>query len=337
LKSGQAVLPFSNLSGDPARDYLADVLTEGLTTYLPRIRDAFVIALSTAIIYKGKAVDLRQVGRELGVRYALEGSEQHGGDRVRVSAKLIDVETGGRLWADQFDAPWTDLLQIQDEIVTRLARALQNELATVEAARISRVDPASPSAEDLALHGEAIFLRYDPSREESEAAHDLCERALTIDRHNVRALSILAERFATRVTGMQSTNRKLDIRRADELASMALALDPNSYHAHHAKARTLVAQKRADEAIIEAEQTEPSYRTIAQPSRGVAPVKTYSAALAGRQSERRQCFDVAHHADERGQIVSLRIPPYDMDLHHHSRGRSSAHSLDQISCAAHGI
>jgi len=132
------VLPFTSLSGDPTQNYLADVITEGLTSYLSRIRDAFVIARSTASTYKGKQVDARQVGRELGVRYVLEGSEQHSGGRVRISAQLIDVETGTHLWADRFDADQTELLQLQDDIVTRLARALQIELAAVLAARIAR-------------------------------------------------------------------------------------------------------------------------------------------------------------------------------------------------------
>jgi tetratricopeptide (TPR) repeat protein len=115
--------------------------------------------------------------------------------------------------------------------------------------------PASKRAEDLALHGEAIFLRYGPSREESEAAFDLCERALAIDSNNVCALSILAEKHATRLTAMQSTDCEADVRRAEEFVSRALALDPNSYQAHHANARTLVAQNRAEEAIIEAERS----------------------------------------------------------------------------------
>jgi TolB-like protein/Tfp pilus assembly protein PilF len=249
------VIPFANLSGDPAQDYLADLITEGLTTNLSRIRDAFVIARSTALTYKGKAVDVRQIGRELGVRYVLEGSEQHSGTRVRVSAQLVDVETGAYLWADRFDSDRVDLLQMQDDIVTRLARALQIELAAVEAARTPAMQPSNPNAEDFALQGEAIFLRYGPSREELDTAFKLCERALEIDPNNVRALSILAERYATRLTGMQSTEREMDIRLADEFASRALAADPNSYHAHHAKARSLIAQKRAEEAIIEAERS----------------------------------------------------------------------------------
>jgi len=113
----------------------------------------------------------------------------------------------------------------------------------------------SRDAEDLALEGEAIYLRYGPSRRESEIAFGLCERALAIDPNNVRALGILAERSTTRVTGMQSIDRDADIRRSDELAARALAADPNSYYARHAKARVLVAQKRANEALIEAERS----------------------------------------------------------------------------------
>jgi adenylate cyclase len=249
------VLPFANLSGDPGQDFLADVITDGLTTSLSRIRDAFVIARSTASTYKGKAADVREVGRKLGVRYVLEGSEQHNGDRVRVSAQLIDVQSGAYLWADRFDADLADLLQMQDDIVTRLVRALQIELAAVEAGRLSKHGASNASAEGLALHGEAIFLRYGPSRDESKSAFQLCQRALAIDPTNVRALSILAESYATRVTAMQTNDRQADIRLADELSIRALAADPNSYHAHHAKARTLVAQKRAAEAMIEAERS----------------------------------------------------------------------------------
>ena len=247
------VLPFVNLSGGHTEDHLADAITEGLTTYLSRIRDAFIIARSIAMTYKGRAIDVRRVGRELRVRYVLEGSEQHTGSLVRVSAQLIDVEAGAHLWAERFDAGYVDLLQAQDEIVTRLARALQIELTALESARTSA--GAADSAEDFALAGEAIYLRCGPSRRESEQGFQLCERALAIDPNNVRALGILAEKTTMRVTGMQSIDRDADIRRSEELVVRALAADPNSYHAHHAKARLLVAQSRAEEALIEAERS----------------------------------------------------------------------------------
>ena len=114
------VLPFANLSGDPAQDYLADALTDELITGVTRIQHSFVIARNTAFTYKGKPVDAKAIGKDLGVRYVLEGSVQPTGARMRVNAQLIDAESGAHLWADQFDTPRTDLLQMQDEIVTRL-------------------------------------------------------------------------------------------------------------------------------------------------------------------------------------------------------------------------
>ena len=157
------VLPFANLSGDPAQDYLADALTDELTTGLARIRDSFVIARNTAFTYKGKPVDAKAIGKDLGVRYVLEGSVQPSGDQVRVNAQLIDADSGAHLWAEQFDTPRADLLQMQDEIVTRLARAMDIQLTEAEAARLKRTPAANPDAEDLALQCVAAYRRADIS------------------------------------------------------------------------------------------------------------------------------------------------------------------------------
>jgi adenylate cyclase len=132
------VLPFANLSGDPGQDYLVDALTDELITSLARIRGAFVIARNTAMTFKGKPVDAKAIGKELGVRYVLEGSVQPSGDRMRVNAQLIDVSTGAHLWAEQFDTPRADLLQMQDEIVPHLANTLDFQLTQAEAARLKR-------------------------------------------------------------------------------------------------------------------------------------------------------------------------------------------------------
>ena len=181
------VLPFANLSGDPAQDYFADVITEGLITGLSRIKDSFVIARSTAFTYKGKAVDVKQIGRDVGVRYFLEGSAERSGSRVRVNAQLIDAGTGAHLWADQFDADRSDLLQMQDEIATRLSGAMQIELAAVDIARTTRTRPENLDAADLAERCQADLYnsRAEPRRVE---AFGLCERALQIDSKNVIAL-----------------------------------------------------------------------------------------------------------------------------------------------------
>ena len=118
------MLPFANLGGDPEQEYFVDGVTESLTTDLSRISGSFVIARNTAFTFKGKAVDVKKLGRELNVRYVLEGSVQRGGNRLRVNVQLIDVETGNHLWAERFDKPVADLFDMQDEIVSRLANTL---------------------------------------------------------------------------------------------------------------------------------------------------------------------------------------------------------------------
>ena len=138
------VLPFTNIGGDPEQDYFADGVTESLTTDLSRISGSFVIARNTAFTFKGKSVDVRQAGRELNVRYALEGSVQRSGNRLRVNVQLIDAETGNHLWAERFDKPVADLFDMQDEIVSRLANALDTQLIAAEARRAERsLDPDS--------------------------------------------------------------------------------------------------------------------------------------------------------------------------------------------------
>jgi adenylate cyclase len=248
------VLPFTSLNGDASQDYLADVITDELTTGLSRIRGSFVIARSTAFTYKGKAVDVKQIAQDLGVRYVLEGSEQQGGNRMRVNAQLISAETAAHLWADQFDTDRADLLTMQDEIVTRLARALQIQLVEVDAARVDRTHPGNLDAEDLAMRCEVVLVNSRSGANE-ESGYSLCEHALRLDERNVRALVDLSFKFISRVIGVQSTDRESDIRKADELVSRALAIDPNAYGAHFAKAEVLLAQKRFEEAIVEAERS----------------------------------------------------------------------------------
>jgi adenylate cyclase len=127
------VTPFANLSGDPGQDHLVDALTDGLTTSLARIRGTFVIARNTAMTFKGKPVDAKAIGKDLGARYVLEGSVEPSGEKMRVNAELIDAESGAHLWAEQFDTPRADLLQTQDAIVAHLARAMDLQLIEAEA------------------------------------------------------------------------------------------------------------------------------------------------------------------------------------------------------------
>ena len=150
------VLPFTNLSNDPTQDYFADGVTENLTTDLSRIRDSFVIARNTAFTFKGKSVDAKKIGRELGVRYVLEGSVQRDQGRVRVNAQLIDAENGAHLWADRFEEDVADLFKLQDEVVARLANSLGHELIKAEAEKSVR--SKNPDAIDLDMRGRALLL-----------------------------------------------------------------------------------------------------------------------------------------------------------------------------------
>jgi adenylate cyclase len=244
------VLPFVNLSGNSAQDYLADAITEGLTTVLSRARDAFVIARSTAFTYKGKAIDIKQVGRELGVRYALEGSAQYSGGKIRVNAQLIDTGTGAHLWADQFDADRSDLLEMQDDIVIRLSRALSVQLIDADLARAMRAHPGNLEAQDLALQCVSNLIKSaDPE------AIGPCRRALQLDSGNAIALSLTAFATIYPVLISQSDNPKEAIKLADELASRALAADPNAAGAHVAKAWVMMAQSHHEQAILEAEKS----------------------------------------------------------------------------------
>ena len=248
------VTPFANLSGDPGQDYLVDALTNGLTTSLARISGTFVIARNTSLTYKGKPVDAKVIGKDLGVRYVLEGSVQPSSDQVRVNAQLIDADSGAHLWAEQFDTPRADLLQMQDEIVTRLARSMQLQLTEAEASRLKRRAAANPAAEDLALQCQAALEKAGYLGKEADAAYPLCEQALRVDPNNVRALWVLANKLQMPVNMGASTDPKADLKRADELLSQALTLDPTAAGTHATKAWVLFDQGRFEEAIAERER-----------------------------------------------------------------------------------
>ena len=149
------VLPFANIGCDPEQEYFVDGVTDSLTTDFSRMRGMLVIGRNTAFTFKGKAVDLKQIGRELNVRYLLEGSVQRGGDRMRVNVQLVDAETGNHLWAERFDKPLADLFDMQDEIVARLANAINTQLVAAEARRAERAP--NPNSVDLYFQGLALL------------------------------------------------------------------------------------------------------------------------------------------------------------------------------------
>jgi TolB-like protein len=151
------VLPFENLSGDNEQEYFADGITDDLTTDLSHLEGSVVIARGTAFTYKGKPVDAKEIGRELGVRYLLEGSVRRLGEKVEVNAQLISTQTGAHVWADRFDGEQSKLGELQVEVVSRLARSLGVELVEAEALRATRERPGNPDAVDLAMRGQVIL------------------------------------------------------------------------------------------------------------------------------------------------------------------------------------
>ena len=183
------VLPFANLSGDPAQDYFVDGITENLTTDLSRIRSSFVIARNTAFTYKGKNIDAKEIGKELGVRYVLEGSVQRDQKRVRVNAQLIDAESVAHLWAERFEEGVADLFKLQDQVVARLANTLGWELLKAEAEK--GVHSKNPDVIDLAMRGWALHWQMEskPTKDKNDEALALFEQALKIDPNDADALA----------------------------------------------------------------------------------------------------------------------------------------------------
>ena len=268
------VLPFANLSNDPDQQYFADGITDDLTTNLSRISDSFVVSRNTAFTFRNKPVDTKQIGRELGVRYVLEGSVRRAGDKVRVNAQLINAEADAHLWADQFDGDIDDLFALQNEITGRLANALGTELIAAEAAR-----PAErPDALDYILRGHAAGLK-PASRASYAEAIRLYEHALAIDPQSVEAQSRLALSLAGRVLDSMTDTAAADIARAEALVGQALAAEPRSALVHAAKGEVLRAQSRWEDAIPEYETVLAFYRNSAAALHALGQCKLFTGSI----------------------------------------------------------
>jgi adenylate cyclase len=242
------VLPFANLSDDREQQYIADAITEDLTTDLSRIADMFVISRNTAFTYRDKSIDTKQIGRELSVRYVLGGSVQRSGNRVRVNAQLIDAETDAHLWAERFAGDASDLFALQDKITSRIAVTLNLQLTAAEAARPTD----HPGTLEYFLQGRAALMQR-PSRDRYTKAIGLFERALTLDPGSAEVKSRLATVLLSRVMDQMTDSRAADIKRAETLAGQALAASPGSPSVHYGRGQILRVQGRYEEAIPEYE------------------------------------------------------------------------------------
>ena len=291
------VLPFSNLSGDPSQDYFADGVTEDLTTDLSRLAGSFVISRNTAFTFKGKAVDARQIGRELGVRYVLEGSVRRMGRTVRVNAQLIDAGTGAHLWAEQMDVDQGTLATSQDNfgIASRLARTLSVELVNVEGRRAPR---ANPDAVDLTMRGWSI-LNAAPQQDDAKRSVAVFEDALRIDPDNSQARVGLAHALTLIHRNRWDPDRAQVLARADEAVTRAIALSPNYAHAHYVKAEVLALSGRFDAAL-------------ATYDRAIALDPNHAAAYVARG---RSLIAIGRAAETVAPVEkAIRLSPRDPDL-----------------------
>ncbi len=291
------VLPFANIGGGPQQDDFVDGVTESLTTDLSRISGAFVIGRNTAFTYKGKAVDLKHIGRELGVRYVLEGSVQRAGNRMRVSVQLIEAETGSHLWAERFDKPIADLFDMQDEIVARLAGTLSAQLVAAEAARAERAP--TPNSMDHCFQGRA-WLNRGFTPDHMTRAHAHFERALALDPDNIDALVGRAYVDMTVVTTSMTDAQ------AGRLAAAEVSLNAVLYRVpDHAWARVALGMikthtNRAAEGIREFEQALALDRNMASAHAFIGVAKFFDGR--GEETEA--------HVQE-----ALRLSPRDTDAH----------------------
>jgi TolB-like protein/class 3 adenylate cyclase/Tfp pilus assembly protein PilF len=242
------VLPFANLSADPEQDYFVDGVTESLTTDLSRIRGSFVIGRHTAFTYKGEACDLKKIGRELNVRYVLEGSVQRSGKRFRVNVQLIDAETANHIWAERFDKPVADLFDVQDEIVSLLANALNAQLIEAEAQRAQH--SVHPDATDLVFQGFSWSYK-GPTLKYVAQAQVFFERALEIDPRSFRALVGMARVHLAMGAAMLADDRAAQFSAAETNAIKALSLAPDYPWAHLALGGVQIFTNRAARGIAE--------------------------------------------------------------------------------------
>ena len=269
------VLPFADLSVARDQQYFADGVTEDLTTDLSRMAGTLVISADTALTYRNTPVDAKQIGRELGVRYVVEGSLERSGNRVRVNAQLIDAETDTHLWAERFDREITDLFELQSEITGRIAFTLNLELVAAEANR----PVEHPDALDYIFRGREFFFGRPPTRENLQNAISLYEQALRLDPRSVEAKTFLAGALVNGVNFGFTPSPAVDLARAEKLIDEALAGGTRIPWAHYVKGTVLRNKARWDDAVPEFEAALALNRNMTGPLQGLGWCKLFSGSL----------------------------------------------------------
>jgi adenylate cyclase len=250
-KPSIAVLPFQNMSGDPEQVYFADGLAEDIITSLSKVPKLFVTARNSTFTYKNKAVDVRQVARELGVRYVLEGSVRRSGDQVRITAQLIDAATGNHVWAERYDRPMRDVFDVQDEMTKEIVLALSVELTDSERSRIFSRSTRSLDAWLAAIRGFDHWMEGSPKGIREARAH--FERAVAIDPNYALALAFIGWTHYTEMRFGFSADPKTSLAKAAEIAEKCVAMGPGDANAHGLRSGVWVLQGRFADAVRESE------------------------------------------------------------------------------------
>ena len=247
------VLPFANMSGDAEQEYFADGISEDIITALSKLSQLFVIARNSSFTFKGKNVNIQEVGRNLSVRYVLEGSVRKSGNRVRITAQLIDATTGGHLWAERFDRDLTDIFAVQDDVTQHIVAALEVNLTEGDRQRLETERTDKPEAYDRFLRGREHMWHF--TKATNRQALELLERAMALDPKFAPAFAFAGLAHGLDYVNDWSTSPSQSMDKAEKLATMAVTLDNRSPHAHWALAIVNTYMRRHDQAIQEAEHT----------------------------------------------------------------------------------
>jgi adenylate cyclase len=301
-----AVLPFANMSGDAEQDYFADGISEDIITALSKLSQLFVIARNSSFTFKGKNVHVQEVGAKLGVRHVLEGSVRKSGNRVRITAQLIDATSGGHLWAERFDRDLTDIFAVQDDVTQQIVGALAVNLAEGDRQRLAPEQTRNPEAYDCFLRGRELWHRL--TKETNIAARDLLQRATELDPNFASPHAFLALTHGLDYLNQWGASPPGSIERAEQAAKRAVALDDSDPWAHWALGLVYLYTRRLDGAISESQRA-----IILNPNFSEAQV-SFGEILyySGRSEEALQCF-------ERGAVLN----PYFPDVLLHFRALAS--------------
>jgi adenylate cyclase len=248
-KPSIAALPFDNMSGDPDQEYFADGIVEDIITALSKVRGLFVIARNSTFVYKKKPVDARQIAHELGVQYVLEGSVRRSGDRIRVTAQLIEAGSGNHVWAERYDRPMRDIFDVQDDITKEIVAALSVELTDGERALVFSRSTRSLDAWLEAMRGFDYWGGGSPQGIREARAH--FERAVSIDPNYTIAWAFIGWTHYTEVRFGFSADPGASLAKAAEIAEKCVAMDPDNSHAHGLRSGVWVLEGRFDEAVRE--------------------------------------------------------------------------------------